>query len=144
VERDPAPAVPLGYMFGRLGNFLNGELWGRLTDVPWAMRFPLDHAENDSHPLRHPSQLYEAFGEGLLLWVILALVRDRPFFRGRMFASYLVGYGCIRFAVEFTRQPDAQLGLVLGPFSMGQILCTAMVAAGLAVGTLWRPAPTTT
>lgn len=137
-----APAAPLGYMFGRIGNFLNGELWGRVTDVPWAMRFPNDPMGDAARgilpPLRHPSQLYEAFGEGLLLWAILWALRDRPFFQKRMLASYLVGYGVIRFFVEFTREPDAQLGLVLGPFSMGQVLCALMVAVGVGLAALPR------
>lgn len=136
------PGVPLGYMFGRLGNFINGELWGRTTTVPWALRFPEDHTASPP-PLRHPSQLYEAFGEGLLLWAILHPLRDHPFFQGRMLGSYLIGYGAIRFVVEFTREPDAQLGLVLGPFSMGQILCVAMIAIGSAAMVRLRaPRPT--
>jgi phosphatidylglycerol:prolipoprotein diacylglycerol transferase len=129
------PAIPLGYMFGRLGNFLNGELWGRLSNLPWAMRFPNDPAGDPLHgippPLRHPSQLYEALGEGLLLWAILWSTKNLPFFRGRMFGCYVIGYGIIRFLIEFTREPDIQLGFVLGPFSMGQVLCSAMVVAGV-------------
>lgn len=128
------PAIPLGYMFGRLGNFINGELWGRVTDVAWAMRFPADrHGLMDLPPLRHPSQLYEAFGEGFLLWAILWALKNRPFFKGRMFAIYLIGYGLVRFAVEFTREPDSQLGFVVGSFSMGQVLCSTMIMVGTAL-----------
>ncbi|HNY32125.1 MAG TPA: prolipoprotein diacylglyceryl transferase [Fibrobacteria bacterium] len=129
------PAIPLGYMFGRFGNFINGELWGRVTDVAWAMRFPSDTSLGSplngiAPPLRHPSQLYEAFGEGLLIWAILWGLKNRPFFKGRMFALYLIGYGLVRFAVEFTREPDAQLGFVLGSLSMGQVLCSTMILVG--------------
>ncbi|MCB9496745.1 MAG: prolipoprotein diacylglyceryl transferase [Fibrobacteria bacterium] len=127
------PAVPLGYTFGRLGNFLNGELWGRVSDVPWAVRFPAD-ATNAGlglpPPLRHPSQLYEAFGEGVLLWAILWSLRNRPWFHNRMLATYIMGYGIIRFVIEYTRQPDSQLGFVLGSLSMGQVLCLAMILVG--------------
>ena len=82
-------------------------------------------------PLRHPSQLYEAFGEGLLLWAILWSLKNRSFFKGRMFAFYVFGYGLIRFLVEYTREPDAQLGFVLGSLSMGQVLCSVMIFAGI-------------
>lgn len=122
-----ASAIPIGYMFGRLGNFINGELYGRVTSVPWAMRFPLDPA----HQLRHPSQLYEAFGEGLLLFAILWLTRRKAPFAGFTAGLYLIGYGCIRFLIEFVRQPDDHLGTVVGIFSMGQVLCAVMVAAGV-------------
>jgi len=133
------PTVPMGYMFGRLGNFLNGELWGRPTDVPWGMHFPHD-PKGDAFlgkvgPLRHPSQLYEAFGEGLLLGIILWVLRNRAPFRGRMLSSYLMGYGMIRFLIEFTREPDAQLGFLWGTgwLTMGQVLCLSMLAAGAAL-----------
>lgn len=129
------PAIPIGYMFGRIGNFLNGELWGRVTDVAWALRFPADPAGDPLRgippPLRHPSQLYEAFGEGLLLWAILWSLKNRRFFKGRMFAFYVFGYGLIRFVVEYTREPDAQLGFVLGSLSMGQVLCSVMIMSGI-------------
>jgi len=133
------PTVPMGYMFGRLGNFLNGELWGRPTDVAWGMYFPHD-PKGDAFlgkvgPLRHPSQLYEAFGEGLLLGLVLWFLRNRAPFRGRMLSSYLMGYGMIRFLIEFTREPDAQLGFLWGTgwLTMGQVLCLAMLAAGAAL-----------
>ena len=120
------PAIPLGYTFGRIGNFINGELYGRATTVPWGMVFPQDPL----HLLRHPSQLYEAFFEGVVLFVVLWLVRKRNSVEGGLFAFYLIGYGAIRFFIEFFREPDVQLGFVLGPFSMGQLLCFVMIAAG--------------
>ena len=120
-----------GLFFGRLGNFINAELYGRATTVPWAMVFPTD-------PLglpRHPSQLYEALGEGALLgtllWVVDAMVRRRGAYRdGFDTALFLIGYGVIRFLIEYTRQPDAQLGFVLAQFSMGQLLCAVMIVVG--------------
>ena len=120
------PAIPLGYTFGRIGNFINGELYGRATDVPWGMVFPLDPL----HLLRHPSQLYEAFFEGIVLFAVLWLIRRKSPFEGALFAFYLIGYGVIRFFIEFFREPDTQLGFVLGPFSMGQLLCFLMIASG--------------
>jgi phosphatidylglycerol:prolipoprotein diacylglycerol transferase len=124
-----APAIPLGYTFGRIGNFINGELYGRATTVPWGMYFPLDPTGR----LRHPSQLYEAFGEGLLLFAVLWPMRKKSPFDGFMLGLYLVGYGAVRFAVEFFREPDAHLGFVLGPLSMGQALSLAMAALGAAI-----------
>lgn len=131
--------APQGLFFGRLGNFINGELYGRATTVPWAMIFPND----PQHVPRHPSQLYEALCEGVLLGTALWLLQQRLAQRahqnggnlrdGYLSAAFLVGYGIIRFLVEFTRQPDAQLGFVLGPFSMGQLLSTLMIVAGLAL-----------
>jgi phosphatidylglycerol:prolipoprotein diacylglycerol transferase len=122
-------AIPLGYTFGRFGNFINGELYGRATDVPWGMVFPLDPLRL----LRHPSQLYEAFFEGIVVFAVLWMVRKRFSFTGALFALYIMGYGAVRFFIEFFRQPDAQLGFVLGPFSMGQLLCLLMIAAGAAI-----------
>jgi phosphatidylglycerol:prolipoprotein diacylglycerol transferase len=121
-----SPAIPLGYTFGRIGNFINGELYGRATTAAWGMVFPLDPL----HLLRHPSQLYEAFFEGIVLFAVLWLIRRKSPFDGALFAFYLIGYGAVRFCIEFFRQPDAQLGFVLGPFSMGQLLCFLMIAAG--------------
>ena len=120
-----------GLFFGRLGNFINGELYGRPTHVPWAMVFPAD-------PLglpRHPSQLYEAIAEGIILFLVLRSLERRAvaygWYRpGLLAGAFLLGYGVIRFSLEFTRQPDAQLGLVLGPFSMGQMLSMAMIVLG--------------
>ncbi|NPU83393.1 MAG: prolipoprotein diacylglyceryl transferase [Syntrophaceae bacterium] len=123
------PTVPLGYTFGRLGNFLNGELWGRATTMPWGMYFPLD----PTGLLRHPSQLYEALFEGVVLFAILWAIRRKSPFDGFLLSMYLIGYGLIRFVIEFFREPDAQLGLLLFSLSMGQLLCLLMIGAGLAV-----------
>ena len=122
-----APLVPPGLLAGRLGNFINAELWGRVTDAPWAMVFPT------GGPLpRHPSQLYEAALEGLALFVILWVYSARPRARGAVGGLFLIGYGSSRFLVEFFRQPDAQLGFVaMGWMSMGQVLCLPMIALGL-------------
>ncbi len=126
-------AVPLGYMFGRFGNFINGELWGRVTTVPWGMYFPLDASQS----LRHPSQLYEALFEGLFLFTVLWMIRKRSPFTGFIVGLYIFGYGLVRFIIEFFREPDAQLGFVLGFNTMGQVLCTLMMLVGIAV-ILWR------
>jgi len=131
-----APAAPLGYTFGRLGNFINGELFGRVTDVPWGMFFPLDPV----HQLRHPSQLYEAFFEGIFLFALLWSVRNRAALRGGMLGLYLMGYGIVRFGLEFFREPDPHLMFVLGPFTMGQVLCGTMVLIGLAAFVIGRRA----
>jgi len=124
-----SPAIPLGYTFGRIGNFLNGELYGRVTDVWWGMYFPMDPLLR----LRHPSQLYEAFFEGIVLFVILWSIRKKSRFDGFLLCLYLIGYGAVRFCIEFFREPDPQLGLVMGMFSMGQVLCLAMIIFGGAV-----------
>ena len=123
--------MPIGLFLGRLGNFMNAELFGRPTDLPWSMIFP------GGGPLpRHPSQLYEAFFEGLILFIVLWSLRGRPYQghrlwpHGSLLALFFIGYGVLRFFIEFTREPDAQIGLI-GPFSMGQILCSLMVLAGL-------------
>jgi phosphatidylglycerol:prolipoprotein diacylglycerol transferase len=123
-----------GLFFGRIGNFINGELYGRPTNVPWAMVFPTD-------PLRlprHPSQLYEAICEGLLLYCLLRwlegrAVRKQWYRPGLLAGAFLICYGAFRFLLEFTRQPDVQLGLVFGPFSMGQVLSALMIAVGAVV-----------
>jgi len=123
------PAIPLGYTFGRLGNFINGELYGRMTDHSIGMFFPLAPG-----PFRrHPSQLYEAFFEGIVLFILLWSIRKKSFPRGAMLPLYLIGYGTARFFIEFARQPDAHLGTVLGPFSMGQLLCGAMILGGAGI-----------
>jgi phosphatidylglycerol---prolipoprotein diacylglyceryl transferase len=127
-------AAPPGLFFGRIGNFINGELYGRATDVPWAMIFPTDPLQTP----RHPSQLYEALGEGaILFFLLLALerraVRGGWYRQGLLSGGFLVGYGLIRYLIEFTRQPDAQLGFVAGPFSMGQILSALMILIGFVV-----------
>jgi len=121
------PAIPLGYTFGRIGNFINGELYGRVTSVPWGMYFPTDV----TYQLRHPSQLYEAFFEGIFLFAVLWCIRKRSRFDGFLSAVYIVGYGCVRFFIEFYREPDAHLGFVLGPLSMGQVLCVVMILSGI-------------
>jgi phosphatidylglycerol:prolipoprotein diacylglycerol transferase len=126
-------AAPLGYLFGRIGNFLNGELWGRATTVSWGMVFPLDA----TGALRHPSQLYEALFEGLFLFVVLWSIRKRNPFDGFTVGLYIFGYGLVRFFIEFFREPDAHLGFVLGFNTMGQVLCILMMLAGIAI-MLWR------
>lgn len=123
------PAIPLGYTFGRIGNFINGELYGRVTTSPWGMYFPQDPLQN----LRHASQLYEAFFEGIVLFVILRMLQNHSAFKNHMAAFYVSGYGVIRFFIEFTREPDSQLGFVWGPLSMGQLLCLGMVVFGLLI-----------
>jgi phosphatidylglycerol:prolipoprotein diacylglycerol transferase len=124
------PCIPLGYTFGRLGNFINGELYGRVTELPIGMYFPLALGSDR----RHPSQLYEAFFEGIVLFIVLWTVKGRVATQGGMLALYLMGYGLVRFFIEYARQPDAHLGFVLFTLSMGQVLCLAMMAAG---GLLW-------
>jgi phosphatidylglycerol:prolipoprotein diacylglycerol transferase len=121
-----------GLFFGRLGNFINGELYGRPSSVAWSMVFPSDPLQVP----RHPSQLYEAIGEGLLLFLAIRALERRAvahgWYRpGMLAAAFLVGYGTIRILLEFTRQPDTQLGFVLGPFSMGQLLSATMIVVGL-------------
>ncbi len=163
-----AAGIPLGYTFGRLGNFINGELWGRVTAAPWGMGFPLAPSFPKSQPWvvrfmeqagmdiaalgsrvnlpRHPSQLYEALFEGVVLWLFLwFVVRKRKRYDGQVFGFYLIGYGVIRFFIEYFREPDRDLGFIiaLGPnpeathlfssflnISTGQILCLLMTAAG--------------
>jgi phosphatidylglycerol:prolipoprotein diacylglycerol transferase len=122
-----APVVPLGYTFGRLGNFINGELYGRITSTPIGMHFPLAPGTD----LRHPSQLYEAFFEGIVLFAVLWNLRNLKKPRGANLAFYIIGYGTVRFFIEYYRQPDAQLGFIFMSFSMGQVLCTLMVMGGI-------------
>lgn len=121
------PAIPLGYTFGRLGNFINGELYGRVTEVPWGMYFPAA----PSHQLRHPSQLYEAFFEGVFLFAVLWTMRKKSPFPGFLPGLYLIGYGVVRFFIEFYRMPDEHLGTVLGVLTMGQLLCLGMIIGGV-------------
>ncbi|OCQ18917.1 prolipoprotein diacylglyceryl transferase [Pseudoalteromonas luteoviolacea] len=122
------PMVPVGLLAGRIGNFINGELWGRATDVPWAFIFP--GADAGGVP-RHPSQLYEAFFEGLVLFLILVWYRKQPRPAGSIAGLFLLGYGCFRFAIEYFREPDAHIGLYAGVISQGQILSLPMVIGGL-------------
>lgn len=122
-----APLVPLGLAAGRIGNFINGELWGRPTDLPWGMIFP--HADNLP---RHPSQLYQAALEGIVLFLLLWLFSNKP--RPTMAVSglFLIGYGVFRFLVEFVRTPDAQLGFIAFDWlTMGQLLTFPMLIAGI-------------
>jgi phosphatidylglycerol:prolipoprotein diacylglycerol transferase len=125
-----AAAVPIGLFFGRIANFINGELFGRASDVPWAMVFPHGGPEP-----RHPSQLYEAALEGLLLFFILYWFARRPYVpdaAGKIGGLFLIGYGLARSFVEFFREPDAHLGLLLsGNVTMGQILSLPMILIGL-------------
>lgn len=124
-----APLVPPGLFFGRVGNFINAELWGRVSSVPWAVVFPGPEAG----PLpRHPSQLYEAALEGLLLFVILWCFSARKRPRGAVAGLFALGYGLFRFCVEFAREPDRHLGYLFGGwFTMGMLLCLPLIALGL-------------
>lgn len=122
-----APLVPLGLAAGRLGNFINGELWGRPTDLPWGMVFP---AAQDGIA-RHPSQLYQFGLEGIALFVLVWLFARKPRPTGQVSAVFLMGYGAFRFVAEFAREPDAFLGLLVANLSMGQWLCIPMVLAGV-------------
>ena len=120
-----APLIPFGLGVGRIGNFMNGELWGRVTDVPWAIIFP----EAGPEP-RHPSQLYQFALEGVVLFIILNLFWRKNPPRGAISGMFLLFYGLFRFLVEFVRQPDSQLGLYFQEISMGQILSTPMIIIG--------------
>jgi len=131
-----AAAVPIGLFFGRVANFINGELYGRATDVPWAVLFPI--FPDGRLEARHPSQLYEAALEGLVLFLILRILthhRKALLWPGRVTGAFLIGYGCVRIFVELFRQPDAHLGYLvpigtLG-ITMGMVLSLPMIAAGL-------------
>ena len=124
-----ACAAPIGLFFGRIANFINGELWGRPSEAPWAMVFPYGGPEP-----RHPSQLYEAALEGLVLFVVLLALwrltgaRDRP---GFLTGVFFLGYGASRMAVELFREPDAYLGFLFGGVTMGQLLSLPMAALGI-------------
>ena len=127
-----APCVPLGLASGRVGNFINGELWGRVADpsLPWAMVF---RGAGDAP--RHPSQVYQLLLEGVLLFVLLWLYARRPRRMGQVSGMFLIGYGVLRFIAEYFREPDAHLGLLALGLSMGQWLCVPMLLAG--VGLWW-------
>ncbi|WP_448207667.1 prolipoprotein diacylglyceryl transferase [Azospirillum sp. sgz302134] len=138
-----AAAAPIGLFFGRIANFINGELYGRAApDVPWAMVFPRDPLQVP----RHPSQLYESFLEGAVLFVVLAIavrmpgVRQRP---GTVAGLFFIGYGLSRIIVEFFREPDAQLGFLFAGATMGQLLSLPMVLFGLALVLHARRRPAT-
>lgn len=145
-----APLVPIGLMFGRFGNFINGELWGRVTDSSIGMLFPsswqADFMYAKNHPQwielfnacgnllpRHPSQLYEMLFEGIVLFIVLNLFirKTRP--TGAVSGLFLLCYGLFRFMIEFFRQPDEQLGLFFNIISMGQILCLPMILGGILI-----------
>jgi phosphatidylglycerol---prolipoprotein diacylglyceryl transferase len=127
-----APAVPLGLFCGRIGNFINGELWGRVTDGPWGVVFP--HAGTAP---RHPSMLYEAALEGVALFIILWWFSSKPRPRMAVGTLFLIGYGAFRFLVEFVRQPDAHMGdggfIAFGWLTMGHLLSLPMVIVGVAL-----------
>ena len=122
-----APLVPQAIFFGRIGNFINGELWGKTTSLPWGMVFP------DGGPWpRHPSQLYEALLEGVVLFIILIVYANKKRKPGAVSGLFALGYAVFRFAVEFIRVPDPQLGyLAFGWLTMGQVLCLPLFAIGL-------------
>ena len=125
-----APCVPTGLAAGRAGNFINGELWGRVADpsLPWGMIF------RDGGPLpRHPSQIYQFLLEGLLLFVLLWLYARKPCKMGQVSGAFLFGYGVFRFIAEFFREPDAHLGILQLGMSMGQWLCVPMIVGGIAL-----------
>ncbi len=122
--------APLGLFFGRCANFVNGELWGKETDLPWGVLF-----ETGGGVYRHPSQLYEAFLEGLVIFVVLFLLSRRrpPRPQGSFMGLFLVLYGVFRFLIEFVRVPDEQLGYLFGPITMGQCLSLPLVVLGIAI-----------
>ena len=132
------PLVPIGLFAGRIGNFINGELWGKPTDLPWAMVFPGAGPEP-----RHPSMLYEAALEGVVLFIVLNLFARTPKPRRAVSGLFLLGYGLFRFAVEFVRLPDAHIGyLAFGWVTMGHILTLPMILIGLWLLALaYRPQP---
>lgn len=117
---------PLGLALGRIGNFINGELWGRVTTVPWGMVFPTGGPQP-----RHPSQIYEALLEGVLLASVLWWMKPRVKRHGVIASTFMIGYGLCRITAEFFREPDAQLGFILGPFTMGQLLSLGVLIPGL-------------
>ncbi|MGB7298018.1 MAG: prolipoprotein diacylglyceryl transferase [Burkholderiaceae bacterium] len=133
-----APLVPLGLAAGRMGNFINGELWGRVTDLPWAMVFCADRALHCGGQMpagenlaRHPSQLYQFAGEGIALFILLWWYSSRPRPVGSISGLFLVGYAILRFLAEFAREPDDFLGYLAFGATMGQLLCIPMFLAGL-------------
>jgi len=132
--------APIGLGLGRIGNFINGELFGRPTNVAWAMIFP----EGGSTP-RHPSQIYEALLEGLVLFLILRGFYRKNFHRGTVFWAFVTFYGLFRFLAEFVREPDAQIGFDVGPFTRGQLLTAPMLLIGTTLMIIYaRRSPRTT
>jgi phosphatidylglycerol:prolipoprotein diacylglycerol transferase len=126
-----AVTAPIGLGFGRMGNFINGELYGRVTDVPWSMVFPT----GGTLP-RHPSQLYEVFLEGIILFSVLWMLRNRGWRSGILSSVFIILYGVFRFTVEFFREPDPQVGFILGMLTMGQVLSLLMAVTGGVILTL--------
>jgi phosphatidylglycerol:prolipoprotein diacylglycerol transferase len=137
-----APCVPTGLASGRIGNFINGELWGRAADpsLPWAMVYP----QSGSDIARHPSPLYQFALEGLLLFALLWWYARKPRATGRVSGAFLIGYGVFRFIAEYFREPDGFLGLLSLGLSMGQWLCVPMVGAGVALWVWAGPDPSPT
>lgn len=135
--------IPIGLGLGRIGNFINGELYGRVTDVPWGMVFP-----GGGPHARHPSQLYQAFLEGIVLFVLLWSMHNRPWEgrhywpHGSICALFLIGYGCQRIFVENFRQPDLQVGYIFSTLTMGQLLSGIMVVSGMLIWWLRLPRST--
>jgi phosphatidylglycerol:prolipoprotein diacylglycerol transferase len=125
-----AAVAPIGLFLGRLANFINGELWGRPTDVPWAMVFP-----NGGPVPRHPSQLYEAALEGVVLFIVLGLMVRAGWLKrpGVIAGSFALGYGIARITCEFFREPDIQIGFLWGGLTMGMLLCIPLILAGIAM-----------
>ena len=123
------PAIPLGYFFGRIGNFINGELYGRVTEASIGMYFP----NARDYQLRHPSQLYEAFFEGIVLYFLIKSLKTRFTFLGFNSGLYIFGYAFFRFFIEYVREPDNHLGFILLSLSMGQLLCIAMMVGGIVI-----------
>ena len=132
-----APLIPLGLAAGRMGNFINGELWGRATDLPWGMVFP----QAGDTVVRHPSQLYQFAGEGVLLFLIVWIFSARPRPVGQVSGVFLIGYGVFRFLAEFAREPDAFLGFLAGGLTMGQLLSLPMIVIGIAMFMMARGKP---
>ena len=124
-----AIAVPIGYVFGRLGNFLNGELYGRVTEKMWGMYFP--QADYGDIVLRHPSQLYEAFFEGIVLYFVLIWVQRYKYVTGQIAAAYVIGYSLCRLLLECFREPDKQIGFVWNVITRGQIISSIFLSIGI-------------
>ena len=123
------PAIPLGYFFGRIGNFINGELYGRVTEASIGMYFP----NAGDYQLRHPSQLYEAFFEGIVLYFLIKSLKTRFTFLGFNSGLYVFGYAFFRFFIEYVREPDKHLQFILLNLTMGQLLCIAMMIGGIII-----------
>jgi phosphatidylglycerol:prolipoprotein diacylglycerol transferase len=133
-----ALAAPPGLAFGRIGNFINGELYGRVTDVPWGMVYP-----TGGDLPRHPSQIYQSLSEGVLLFALLWWLRRKTTRPGEILVLFLIMYGVIRFNTEFFREPDPQLGFIVAWLTMGQILCLLMILGGMGLYIYIRRADST-